>query len=81
MSHVERLLVLDMLPVAYNRKIKDLLFLYIAVFGYIDIDVSNYVTFNNHLHTRCHVTSLLVVILLFRPVRPARCKLHILSIL
>ena len=52
MSYGERLLALDMLPLAYDREINDLVFFYKAVYGYIDIDVSNYVTFNNHLRTR-----------------------------
>ena len=51
MSYGERLLALDMLPLAYDRKIKDLVFFYKAVYGFIDIDVSNYVTFNNHPRT------------------------------
>ena len=41
-----------MLPLAYDREIKDLVFFYKAIYGYIDIDVSNYVTFNNHPPTR-----------------------------
>ena len=77
MSYGERLLALDILPLAYDREIKDLLFFFKAVYGYIDIDVSNYVTSNNH--PRTPVASLSVVILLFRPVRPAPSKLHILS--
>ena len=51
MSYGERLLALDMLPLAYDRKIKDLVFFYKAVYGFIDIDASNYVTFNNHPRT------------------------------
>ena len=47
MSYGERLLALDMLPLAYDREIKDLVFFYKAVYGHIDIDVSDYVTFNN----------------------------------
>ena len=38
---------LDMLPLAYEREIKDLVFSYKAVYSYIDIDVSDYATFNN----------------------------------
>ena len=53
MSYGKRLLALDMLPLAYDREIKDLVFLYKAVFGCIDVDVSNYVTFNSHPRTRC----------------------------
>ena len=52
MSYGKRLLALDMLPLAYDREIKDLVFLYKAVYWHIDIDVSNYVTFNNHPPTR-----------------------------
>ena len=52
MSYGERLLALDMLPLAYDGEIKDLVFFYKAVYGYIDIDVSYYVTFNNHRRTR-----------------------------
>ena len=73
MSYGERLLALDMLPLAYDREIKDLVFFYKAVY------VSNYVTFNNH--PRTSVASLPAGILLFRPVRPPLCKLHILSVL
>ena len=47
MSYVERLLALDMLPLAYDREINDLVFFYKAVYSYIDIDVSNYVTFTS----------------------------------
>ena len=52
MWYGERLLTLDMLPLAYDREIKDLVFFYKAVYGYIDVDVSDYVTFNNHPRIR-----------------------------
>ena len=52
MSCGERLLALDMLPLAYDREIKDLVFFYKTVYGYIDIDVSDHLTFNNHPRTR-----------------------------
>ena len=44
MSYGERLLALDMLPLACVREIKELVFFYKAVYGYIDIDVSDYVS-------------------------------------
>ena len=79
MSYGGRLRALDMLPLAYDREIKDLVLFYKAVYGYIDMDVSNYVTLNNHPRTRrAHSAA---VILLFRPLRPALCKLHILFVL
>ena len=34
------------------REIKDLVFFYKAVYGYIDVDVSDYVGFYNHPRTR-----------------------------
>ena len=54
MSYGERLLALVMLPLAYDRsrEIKDLVFFYKAVYGYIDVDASDYVTFYNHPRTR-----------------------------
>ena len=44
-------LALDMPPLTYDPEIKDLVFIYKAVYGFIAIDVSNYVTFNNHPRT------------------------------
>ena len=38
--------------IAYDREVKDLVFFYKAVNGYIDIDVSNFVNFVNHGRTR-----------------------------
>ncbi len=44
LSYKERLQQLDMLPLAYDREVKDLVFFDKAVNGYIDIDVSNFET-------------------------------------
>ena len=51
MSYEERLFVLDMLPLTYDRGIMDLAFFYLAVYSCIDIDVANYVAFNDHPRT------------------------------
>ena len=40
LSYKERLIHLDLLPLTYDRKVKDLEFLFKALYGYIDIDVS-----------------------------------------
>ena len=40
LSYKERLIHLDLLPLTYDRKVKDLVFLYKALYGYIDIDIS-----------------------------------------
>jgi len=52
MSYKDRLLSLNMLPLAYDREIKDLLSFYKVIHAYIVMDVSNCVTFNNHPTTR-----------------------------
>ena len=52
MSYGERLLALDMLPLAFVIEIKDLIFFSKVIYGYIDIDVFDYVTFSNHPRTR-----------------------------
>ena len=50
LSYKERLQQLDnMLPLVYDCEVKDLLFFYKAVNGYIDIDVSNFVNLVNHV--------------------------------
>ena len=40
LSYKERLIHLDLLPLTYDRNVKDLVFLYKALYGYIDIDIS-----------------------------------------
>jgi len=40
MSYKERLIHLDLLPLTYDSEVKDLIFLYKALYGYIDIEVS-----------------------------------------
>ena len=52
MSYGETMFALDMLPLAFDREIRNLVFFYKAVYGYTDIDVSDYVTLNNHPRTR-----------------------------
>ena len=40
LSYKERLIHLDLLPLIYDRELKDLVFLYKALYGYIDFDIS-----------------------------------------
>ena len=40
LSYKERLIHLDLLPLTYDREAKDLVFLYKALYGYIEIDIS-----------------------------------------
>ena len=52
LSYKERLSALNLLPLTYDREIKDLVFLYKALFGYVNVDVSNFVSFVCHGRTR-----------------------------
>ena len=51
-SYKDRLLALDFLPLTFDREIKDLVFLYKALFGYLNLNISNYVSFVSHGRTR-----------------------------
>ena len=46
------LVTLDLLPLCYDRELKDLIFFYKASRGYIDIDIFNFVSFVNNGRTR-----------------------------
>ena len=45
MSYKQRLLTLRLLPLTYDRKLRDLLFLYNCISGYTDLNIERYVTF------------------------------------
>ena len=51
-TYKERLLSLNLLPLSYDREIKDLTFFYKALFGFVNVDLSNFVSFVNHGRTR-----------------------------
>ena len=51
LSYKERLIQLDLLPLTYDHDVKDLVFLYKALYGYIDIDIS-FIKSVSHGHTR-----------------------------
>ena len=51
-TYKERLLSLNLLPLSYDREIEDLTFFYKALFGFVNVDLSNFVSFVNHGRTR-----------------------------
>lgn len=51
-SYKERLIKLNMLPLCYDREIKDLIFFYNCLYGISPIDVNNFVNFIPHNRTR-----------------------------
>jgi hypothetical protein len=51
-EYKDRLVTLDLLPLCYDRELKDLIFFYKASRGYIDIHISSFVSFVNNGRTR-----------------------------
>ena len=52
LCYKERLSALGLLPLTFDREVKDLVFLmYKALFGYGNVDISNYVSFVSHGRT------------------------------
>ena len=48
----QRLIALNLLPLCYDREIKDLVFFYKALFGHLDFNVYHFVSFVNSNRTR-----------------------------
>jgi hypothetical protein len=44
--------MLILLPLCYDREIKDLIFFYKALCGYIEVNINEYVSFIGHGRTR-----------------------------
>jgi hypothetical protein len=57
LSYKERLLALDLLPLTFDREVKDFVFLYKALIGYMNVDVNNCVSFVSHGRTQLSNTS------------------------
>ena len=51
-SYKDRLLALDLLPLCYDREIKDLIYFFKVMYGYYDLNVFDYVSVVNHNRTR-----------------------------
>ena len=45
MSNRDRLIALDLLPLTYDRELKDLLFFYKSLFNHIHLDVQSFTNF------------------------------------
>lgn len=52
MSYRDRLIKLNLLPLAYERELKDLVFLYKCLNNYTDLNILNFVSFVSHGRTR-----------------------------
>ncbi len=51
-AYRDRLRTLNLLPLSYDREMKDLIFFFKSLNGYYDINISNFVSFVNHNRTR-----------------------------
>ena len=61
MTYKDRLLALNLLPLAFDREIKDLTFMFKTLHGFYDLDVFDFVSFVNHSRTRnCNNPSLVL---------------------
>ena len=64
MAYKDRLLALNLLPLAFDREIKDLTFMFKTLHGFYNLDAFNFVSFVNHSRTRnCNNPSLLLKVL------------------
>jgi hypothetical protein len=58
---MDRLLALNLLPLAFDREIKDLTFMFKTLHGFYDLDAFDFVSFVNHSRTRnCNNPSLVL---------------------
>ena len=60
-SYKDRLLALNLLPLAYGREIKDLTFFFKALIGHYDLNVFDYVSSVSHARTRNCVNPSLMI--------------------
>jgi hypothetical protein len=57
MPYKERLSSLNILPLSYDRELKYLTFFYKALFGFINVNLSNYMSFVSHGRTLLSLSS------------------------
>ena len=57
LSDKERLSALDLLTLSFDREVKDLVLMYKALFGHVNVDVSNFVSCVSHGRTRLSINS------------------------
>ena len=48
----QRLLKLEVLPLSYDREMKDLVFFFKSLYGYVDLNINNFVSFVQHGRSR-----------------------------
>ena len=59
-SYKQRLLTLRLLPLTYDREIRDIVFLYNCIFGHTDLNINRFVTFVPHDRSRTQNPTLML---------------------
>ena len=72
----DRLLALNLLPLCYDREIKDLTFFYKAMYGHYDLNVFDYVSVVSHSRRRNCVNPSLMLKVPCACVKQAHSSLH-----
>jgi hypothetical protein len=62
----DRLTTLNQLPLVYDRELRDLVLVYKSIFGCIDLNIEQFVSFVQHSRSRSHNPSLVL--------KPSYCK-------
>ena len=57
LSNKQHLLALDLLPLTFDMEVKDMVFMFKALSGYVNFDVTNCVSFVSQRRTRLNNTS------------------------
>ena len=60
MSYEDRLKTLNLLPLTYDREIRDLVLVYKCIFGLTDLNIEHFVSFIHHNRTRTQNPSLML---------------------
>jgi hypothetical protein len=60
MSYEDRLKTLNLLPLTYDREIRDLVLVYKCIFGLTDLNIEQFVSFIHHNRTRTQNPSLML---------------------
>ena len=81
MTYKDRLLALSLLPLAFDREIKDLTFMFKILHGFYDLDVFDFLSFVYHSRTRNCNNPSLVLNLKFRHIKVALFSHRSLTIL
>jgi hypothetical protein len=66
MTYEDRLTTLNQLPLVYDRELRDLVLVYKSIFGCIDLNIEQFVSFVQHSRSRSQNPSLVL--------KPSYCK-------